>query len=243
MIVHLVKTRYSNSYVIEDGEFMFVIDVAMRCDGFVLKFISDNLKRDIQDVGLVACTHDDPDHIGGIVPLARACHANSAIPHASKRSGLKLMRNPLGPMVKIATATKEVFSERARNMYLNPERKSRYEHVPNLHLEDEHAQRFVLPKSRLTHGMLLPGFPDWKVIHTPGHSWDSVCFFHGPSRSLMTGDTLLGSGQKGHLVRPAIYDNPRAMRHTIKLLRDLEPRTAYPGHGSVMHGESLLAHL
>jgi hydroxyacylglutathione hydrolase len=243
MKVHLVKTRYSNTYVIEDDQGLLVVDVAMRCDGFVLKFIVEELERSVRDVSLVVCTHDDPDHIGGIIPLARACHAESAIPHASKRSGLKFLRNPLGPAVKVATTAREVFSERARNMYMSNERKSRYEHVPNQHLDDEHSQRFILPKSRLKHGMRLPNFPDWEVIHTPGHSWDSVCFFHWPSRSLITGDTLLGSGQKGHLVQPAIYDNPMAMRKTVNLLKGLSPLVVYPGHGSVMRGESLLSHL
>jgi len=243
MKVHLVKTRYSNTYVVEEHEQLLVIDVAMRCDGFVLDFIVNKLQRDISAVAMVVCTHDDPDHIGGIIPLARSCHAISAIPHASQRTRLKLYNNPLGPLVKFATTFGEAFRARSRNMYMNQERNQRYQHIHNHHLEEPAAQRFVLPRQRLVDGMTLEMFPNWEVIHTPGHSWDSICFFHHPSRSLITGDTLLGSGSTGQLVHPSIYDNPRAMRRSLEKLRQLNPQTVYPGHGSVFSGDDILLHL
>lgn len=243
MKIHLVKTRYSNTYVIEEHDRLLVADVAMRCDGFVLEFIVAKLKRDVSAVELVVCTHDDPDHIGGVTPLARSCHAVAAIPHASKRPTLKLYRNPLGPIVKIATTFGEAFRARSRNMYMSKERNQRYQHIHNHHLDEPAAQRFVLPRQRLLDKARLEGFPNWEVVHTPGHSWDSVCFFHHPTRSLITGDTLLGSGSKGQLVHPAIYDNPAAMRRSVERLRRLNPQTVYPGHGSIFSGDDMLNHL
>ena len=243
MNIHLVKTRYSNTYVIEEHGKLLVADVAMRCDGFVLDFIVRELKHKVSSVALVVCTHDDPDHIGGVTPLARACHAIAAIPHASKRPTLKFYRNPIGPMVKIATTFGEAFRSRSRNMYMNKERNQRYEHIHNHHLDEPAAQRFVLPKLRLIDKARLDGFPNWEVVHTPGHSWDSVCLFHHPTASLITGDTLLGSGSKGRLVHPAIYDNPVAMRRSVEKLRRLKPRTVYPGHGSIFSGDDILNHL
>ncbi len=243
MKIHQVRTRYSNTYVIEDSGSLLVIDVAARCDGFVLKFMTDELDLSVRNVRMVACTHDDPDHIGGVVPLAKSCHAISAIPHASKRPYIKLYRNPMGPWIKLATALREATRERARSMYLNRDRDARYQHVPNRHLEDQEGERFVLPRQRLTDGKHLEGFPDWEVIHTPGHSWDSICFFHEPSGSLLTGDTLLGSGRLGRLVHPAIYDNPIDMRRTLRKLKRLQPKTVYPGHGTIFSGDQILDHL
>ena len=243
MRIHQVKTRYSNTYVIEEGKSILIVDVAMRCDGFVLQHIQEVLGRSIRDVTLVVCTHDDPDHIGGVVALARSCHASCAIPYASRRPRLKLYRNPLGPVVKFTTSLREAFRARSRDMYMNKERDARYKYVLNHHLSVESVQRFVLPKQRLKHGQRLPGFTDWEVIHTPGHSWDSICFFHGPSRSLITGDTLLGSASKGQLVHPAIYDNPIGLRRTMRKLKLLNPNNVYPGHGSVFSGELILDHI
>jgi len=241
--VHQVKTRYSNSYVVEDAEAIFVVDVAYNCDGTVLQFIEQMLNRSVEDVRLIACTHDDPDHIGGVYPMAKACKAKIALPHAARRRKLKLYRNPMGPLVKFATSAREAFRSRTRYMYMNPERNARYEHVPNRHLLSPEAELFDPPGHRLTEGKQLEGFPDWKIIHTPGHSWDSICFFHGASGSLITGDTLLGSKSKGQLVHPSIYDNPISKWRTIRKLKALHPTIVYPGHGSVFSGAEILKHL
>ena len=135
MKIHQIKTRYSNTYLVEEKHGMFVVDVAMRCDGFVLSYIQHNLDLRIDRISLVVCTHDDADHIGGVVSLARSCRAAMAIPHASQRPHLKLYRNPLGPLVKVGTAVREVFRERSFNMYFNRERSERYHHVHNHHLD------------------------------------------------------------------------------------------------------------
>ncbi|HVO82881.1 MAG TPA: MBL fold metallo-hydrolase [Syntrophobacteria bacterium] len=36
----------------------------------------------------------------------------------------------------------------------------------------------------------LSGF-EWEIIHTPGHTIDSICLYHGPTRTAITGDTVL----------------------------------------------------
>ena len=243
MKIHQIKTRYSNTYAIEEENGIFLVDVAMRCDGFVLKKLQELTHRSVEDVSLVTCTHDDPDHIGGVLALAKSCRANSAIPYASKRPHLKLYKNPLGPVVKITTTIREAFRERSRKMYLDQDRNERYRHVENQYLNDPVTQRFLPPQRRLKHDAVLPGFSDWLVVHTPGHSWDSVCFYHQKSGSLITGDTLLGSGSIGLVVHPAIFNSPLDRHKTLSRLRQLNLQAIYPGHGSVMKGANLLSHL
>jgi glyoxylase-like metal-dependent hydrolase (beta-lactamase superfamily II) len=36
----------------------------------------------------------------------------------------------------------------------------------------------------------LSGF-EWEVIHTPGHTIDGICLYHEPTRTMITGDTIL----------------------------------------------------
>ena len=36
----------------------------------------------------------------------------------------------------------------------------------------------------------LSGF-DFEVIHTPGHTIDGVCYYHAPTKTAFTGDTVL----------------------------------------------------
>lgn len=84
-MIHLVKTRYVNSYVVEYADRLLVVDVAFKCHAYVLGFIEQKLKRPISDVGLIVCTHDDPDHIGGVAAFAELCAAEVAVPYASFR--------------------------------------------------------------------------------------------------------------------------------------------------------------
>ena len=137
MKIHQVKTRYSNTYIAEEADRLLVIDVAARCDGWVVRFIEEELARPISDVELVVCTHDDQDHIGGIHALARAAGANVGIPYASRRPHLKLLNNPLGPIFKIGTSFREAFRRRSRDMYANAERNQRYKFIQNHHLNKD----------------------------------------------------------------------------------------------------------
>ena len=48
------------------------------------------------------------------------------------------------------------------------------------------------PPTELTGGetIELSGFA-WEVIHTPGHTIDGICLYHGPSRTVISGDSVL----------------------------------------------------
>jgi len=74
----------------------------------------------------------------------------------------------------------------------------------------------------------LSGFP-MRVLHTPGHTLDSVCLYHEETRSLFTGDTVLpfaasmpdeiGGGRQDYLL------------FSVKVLRQMEVENIFPGHG------------
>lgn len=246
MAIHLVKGRYVNSYLIEDNTKLFAVDVAMRGgEKFVLGYIEQVLKRDPKDVEFVMCTHDDPDHIGGVHVLARACDAQVAMPFASRSLLLKNMNNPLGMIVGPATIFVESFRPRMWSMYMNPNRSSEAEKRPIKEAEEPSGlgDRNQSADFLLYHKMTLPGFDDWQVFHTPGHSWDSMCLFHKTSRALITGDTLLCSKKKNEVVMPAIYTNPFQMRRSINKLKKLKPTAIYPAHGTALFGDNLLDHL
>lgn len=67
------------------------------------------------------------------------------------------------------------------------------------------------------------------VIHTPGHSIGSVCFYYPDEKLLFTGDTLF-RGTIGNLSFPT--SAPEQMRSSLKKLTALPPDTqVLPGHG------------
>ena len=69
------------------------------------------------------------------------------------------------------------------------------------------------------------------AVATPGHSPDHAAFFVESERALFTGDAVLGRGTS--VIDPPEGDLAQYLR-SLKRMRDLAPRTIYPGHGPVV---------
>ncbi len=68
------------------------------------------------------------------------------------------------------------------------------------------------------------------VIHTPGHTPGSVCYYVEKEKVLFSGDTLF-KGSFGRVDFP--YSNPQDMIESLKTLSNLPKDVkVYPGHGS-----------
>jgi glyoxylase-like metal-dependent hydrolase (beta-lactamase superfamily II) len=70
-----------------------------------------------------------------------------------------------------------------------------------------------------------------EALETPGHTDDSLCYWDADQGALFTGDLVAGAGtvivgdERGALSR---------YMHSLERLRDLGPRTLYPGHGPIV---------
>lgn len=80
------------------------------------------------------------------------------------------------------------------------------------------------------HTIRLPGVAI-AVVATPGHTPDHVAFFLEEDRALFTGDAVLGRGTS--VIDPPEGDLAQYLR-SLRRMRDLAPRTIYPGHGPVV---------
>ncbi|HET9723532.1 MAG TPA: MBL fold metallo-hydrolase [Actinomycetota bacterium] len=76
----------------------------------------------------------------------------------------------------------------------------------------------------------MPGI-HMTAVATPGHTPDHVAFFLPEDRALFTGDAVLGRGTS--VIDPPEGDLTRYLR-SLQRLRELGPRTIYPGHGPVV---------
>lgn len=65
-----------------------------------------------------------------------------------------------------------------------------------------------------------------QVIHTPGHTPDSICLYQ--EGILFSGDTIFAGGNIG---RTDLGGNNKDLLSSIKKLTNLEVEIAYPGHG------------
>lgn len=78
-----------------------------------------------------------------------------------------------------------------------------------------------------------------RVVLTPGHTPDSVCFWSPRERVLFAGDTILGRGTS--LVAPPEGDMAAYM-DSLDTLQRLRPRIIAPGHGPIVtDGASTIA--
>jgi glyoxylase-like metal-dependent hydrolase (beta-lactamase superfamily II) len=95
-----------------------------------------------------------------------------------------------------------------------------------------YAARPVEGMERIRDGDLVSaGSTTLSVVAAPGHTPDHVVFHAAPSGSLFTGDAVLGRGTS--VIDPPEGDLAAYLR-SLRRLRELSPRTIYPGHGPVV---------
>jgi glyoxylase-like metal-dependent hydrolase (beta-lactamase superfamily II) len=108
--------------------------------------------------------------------------------------------------------------------------------VPNLEKPGSDKLPFWIPIEGIQPDQLIQegdivqvGELKFKVIHTPGHSPGSVCFYCAEEAVLFSGDTLF-QGTIGNLSFPT--SQPDNMWPSLAKLAKLPPNTqVYPGHG------------
>ncbi len=107
-----------------------------------------------------------------------------------------------------------------------------YDHVGGLQgiIDNFHPKVFAF---RLEDGVdqsiadgtwLRLGDKDFRVLHTPGHSEDSICLFCPETGALFSGDTL-------YRISDAEGSYPGCYVRSLERLRDLNAKVIYPGHG------------
>lgn len=100
----------------------------------------------------------------------------------------------------------------------------------------------------------VPNMPDWKWIHTPGHTEGHVSLFREKDHSLIVGDAFCTVKQESlisvltqseHISGPPKYltTDWNTAENSVKVLKDLKPSLAIPSHGEPMEGQKLTNHL
>jgi len=99
-------------------------------------------------------------------------------------------------------------------------------------------QGFSLTQVKGGETLDLSGF-EWEVIHTPGHTIDSICLYHQPSKTAITGDTVLP-----HAMADADKTAGGSLDHYFYGLKQLlkkDIENILPGHGVPVAGDGKLA--
>ena len=94
----------------------------------------------------------------------------------------------------------------------------------------ERDDAFSIRWRRVAHRERIPvGDVVLRVLHTPGHSPDHLCFFEEESRTLFSGDLVI---QGRTVVIPASHGGSLvSYLDSPEVIRDLDPRRVLPAHG------------
>lgn len=96
----------------------------------------------------------------------------------------------------------------------------------------------------------IPGFPEWKYIHTPGHAPGHISLFREHDKVLIAGDAFVTTQQESainaltyrkHLSGPPKYFtcNWASAKISVLKLAALDPEIVATGHGHPMFGQEM----
>lgn len=103
---------------------------------------------------------------------------------------------------------------------------------------------------QLPYDNTIPGLPEWKYLHTPGHAPGHISLFRESDKVLIAGDAFVTTKQesafyaltyKEHLSGPPKYFtcNWASAKLSVLKLAALEPEVVATGHGKPMRGEEM----
>ena len=215
----------------------FVVDLGLPSHVAEVRAVLHGLGGDLADLGAVVATHGHTDHVAGIPTLATS--TPTAVPVllpqtvAGFLDGTTPLRSP-GPR-EIARIL-PVLADQPRDLGALRDLAPLTKEIGY----DGRAIRMPLEEPGwLADGDRLPGAPAWEVVHAPGHTDDSTCLYHEPTRTLISGDAVLSVGGRAWC-NPEKVD-PERSAATEDRLRALDVDHLLPGHGRPLTGRALTA--
>jgi glyoxylase-like metal-dependent hydrolase (beta-lactamase superfamily II) len=96
----------------------------------------------------------------------------------------------------------------------------------------------------------VPFLPEWRWIHTPGHTPGHVSLWREADRTIIAGDAFITTRQESAysvaVQKPEMHGPPmyftqdwQAARESVRTLATLQPELAVTGHGPAMRGQEM----
>lgn len=234
--VTVISRWVFNCYVIHDGGDgrPFVVDVGLPSQ---LDLVGAELRRrgsDLAELGAAVATHGHLDHVAGLPAVRDRTEAEVLLPRSLQRVLDQPVRRSPGPrqIAEILPVLADQPRDLAALRELQPLQGS-------IGYDAKVAALPFDPAAWLDDGDTLPGRPDWQVIHAPGHTDDATCLYHGPTRTLLSGDSVLTFAGRAWF-NPEYVDAEESAA-TDARLRALDVEHLLPGHGRVVSGRRLTA--
>ncbi len=193
-------------YVLIEGERVVVIDAAMpgRAQA-VWRFLA-SLGYPPEAVDEIWITHADIDHMGSVAALKARSGAQVVIHRADVPLLEGTADRELGPL-PLARAGQQLFNWAIRHLF-------RFKPVTVDHVVED--------------GDDLGG---WQVVHTPGHTAGSACFYHAERELVVVGDALNHHGGRLGAPPPLFSIDMDQAYTSVKKIAALDFEICCFGHG------------
>jgi glyoxylase-like metal-dependent hydrolase (beta-lactamase superfamily II) len=221
--IHQLKGHIQSIYLVEYPEKLLLLDGCCRADISMLKqFVTGDLGRPFTDLKLIVVTHMHPDHAGAAHKLRKitGCEIASA---KMPNHWYKGLSGRLSHLVDIALATGVAsrMGKARKNLWYSA------------HLRIDYG---------LTDQDTVPGFDDWYVLMTSGHTDRDLSIVHIPSKRMYVADLLVKV--KARFIPPIPVNFPEQYCASIIKVQALQPASLMLAHGGeVKLTEQDYAHL
>jgi hydroxyacylglutathione hydrolase len=235
-MIHHIEGGYANTYLIEGENGLAAVDVG---SNLAAEKIRDTVREVFDKKGhelkLITATHFHIDHVGGIERLQKFFPESEVYFSTHVKRYLtgeeKLAIPPLSRWVTGLIPVAARIGHQFRNYRQSFASKKAGIPLPFIR---SYLSLGYEPRCALDESSEIPFLPGWKLIETPGHSPDSVCFYDLKEKALISGDTILNMEGSGEINRfcCSIHD----IQHSFEKIRSFPVTTIYPGHGSPIRG-------
>lgn len=210
MQLHHISGHIQSIYLAEYCHGLLLLDGCCRADVPALReFIEQQLQRPFSDLQLVVVTHMHPDHAGAAHKLreltgCRIASAQHDYPWYRGFSGSLMYLTD----VALANWVAGRMNKPRRNLFY---------------------PRALQPDIRLADGQRLPGFDEWQVLETPGHTDRDLSLLHVPGKRIYVADLVVTV--KGRFIAPFPVFYPNRYLASVAKIRSMRDHSLLLAHG------------
>ena len=210
MELHQIEGYIQDTWLVQEGDRLMLLDGASRADvKAICQFITQKLKLPLNHLKTIVVTHMHPDHAGGAHALRQVTGAqivSADVPGHwySGWDGLLMQWTDLILAQWVAGRMKK----RRKFIWYSP---------------------WLEPDIKLQDGDKVPGFEEWQVLFTQGHTDRDLSVLHGPTQSIYVADLMVKV--KGRYIPPYPVFYPNRYRNSVERVQQLAPESILLAHG------------
>ncbi len=212
MEIHEIEGHIQSIYLAVYPRKILLLDGCCRCDVATVKnYIEKQLKRNFSHLKMILVTHMHPDHAGGVGLFQQ----KYGIPTASSFQKKQWYHGVSGIFYHLIDVGLAYWVA----------------HRMGKDIKYLWYDRTIKPDFYLKHGDSIPGFPEWSILETPGHTDRDISIYHKISKTIYVADNILKV--KSRFIPPFPVNYPLKFKKSLELYQRMQPHKILMAHGGM----------